>query len=235
MLLHILIFALINTSQSFAGKAALLETKEDRKEEQGWKGLEEMVSKVVDETVVQLVHQFEIKLRREKAELEDALRRSSAEIAMLKGDLLEEKNRRGKIEARQQQLENSIRSNVKEATSSSSYALVCVYQLMWDAPNSVVTYDRITSGFNSNGDGLKMDIESGAFTIITSGHYMITFSGHANVHPGQTNEMFIYVNDQKVEESLWVTMGEYSGSFMIDQGSRTLVSWSSFYLWQGEK
>ena len=208
----------------------------DTSEKQRWKGLEEMIKEVVDQAVVQVkveesvkemvavaAQQFEAKLRREKAELEDALRRSREEIATLKADLEEEKNWRYKIEMRQQKLENSLTSNVKEATSS--YALVCVYKLLWDASNSVVTYDRVTSGFNSNGYGLKTDIENGVFTIITSGHYMITFSGHANVHPGETNEMFLYVNDQKAEESRWVTMGEYSGSFMIDQGSRTLVSW----------
>ena len=195
--------------------------------------MEERIQNVVDQAVKVKVEEsiqeareafqgVERKLMREKAELEDEVRRVSTEIAMLKGELEEEIARRCKIEVQQ---ENLITSNVKMA--STTYGVVCVYKLLWDAANSLVTYDRITSGFNSNGYGLTVFPESGSFTIITSGYYMITFSGHANVHPGQTNEMFLYHNDQRVEESRWVTMGDYSGSYIIDQGSRTLVSWSS--------
>ena len=225
MLLQILIFALLN-----AGKS----TKEDL-EDWRWNRLEERIQNVVDQAVKVKVEEsiqeardafqwVERKLTREKAELEDEVRRVSTEIAILKAELEEEIARRCKIEVMEQQ-ENLITNNVKKA--STTYGVVCVYKLLWDAANSLVTYDRITSGFDSNGYGLTVFPESGSFTIITSGYYMITFSGHANVHPGQTNEMFLFHNDQRVEESRWVTMGAYSGSYMIDQGSRTLVSWSS--------
>ena len=227
MLLQILIFALLN-----GGKSAKWDAEEDL-EDWRWNGLEERIQKVVDQAVKVKVEEsmkeareafqgVEGKLMREKAELEDEVRRSSSEIATtLKVELEEEIARRCKVEL-MEQLENSITSNVKKG--STTYGVVCVYKYLWDAANSLVTYDRITSGLNSNGYGLTVDPESGSFTIITSGHYMITFSGHANVHPGQRNEMFLYHNEQRVEESRWVTMAEYSGSYIIDQGSRTLVS-----------
>ena len=158
--------------------------------------MEERIQNVVDQAVKVKVEEsiqeardafqwVERKLMREKAELEDEVRRVSTEIAMLKGELKEEIARRCKIEVMEQQ-ENLITSNVKKA--STTYGVVCVYKLLWDAANSLVTYDRITSGFNSNGYGLTVFPESGSFTIITSGYYMITFSGHANVQPGPMNQ-----------------------------------------------
>lgn len=127
-----------------------------------------------------------------------------------------------------EQLENSISSRVlmsnNNEASSTSYGNVCVYKSQWDAANSTVNYDRITSGFIIDQPGLIVDIHAGSFTISSSGHYMITFSAYANVHPERT-EMSIYKNNQRVVESEWVTMAseDYVGGYWIDQGSRTLI------------
>merc|ERR1719370_1536291 len=53
----------------------------------------------------------------------------------------------------------------------------------WNQAESVVTYDRIVSEHNNfdkpgGGDGM-MDIETGVFTVLTSGYYIITYSGNA--------------------------------------------------------
>ena len=134
-----------------------------------------------------------------------------------------------------EQLEKSISSRVlmsnHNEASSTSYGHVCVYKSLWDAANTSVTYDRITSGFIIDQPGLAVDTHTGSFTISSSGHYMITFSGYANVHPGERTEMSIYKNNQRVVESEWVTMAseDYVGGYWIDQGSRTLVGWSSFH------
>ena len=214
MLLKIIIFTLLKLSRSsfLDEESAMLAAGEQK-----WEEVEAKVEERREEVVRMLMT--------EKAELEEELRRSSAEIAMLKGNLEEEMLTRCKMEV-MKQLEKMVVTPVP-------FANACVYQRLWDKANSTVTYDRITAGFVSNDYGLTVDIDGGDFIILTSGFYMITFSGHANVQPGPMNEveMFIYRNNEKVQESRWVTMGDYSGSgsYVIEQGSRTLVSWSSSF------
>ena len=71
-----------------------------------------------------------------------------------------------------------------------------------------------------------MNIETGVFTTITSGYYIITFSGSVNAEPGDFTQMYLYHNGVSVEESLYVTnMGLGGGrDFFSDQGSKTVVS-----------
>ena len=71
-----------------------------------------------------------------------------------------------------------------------------------------------------------MNIETGVFTTVTSGYYIVTFSANVDVHPGQHTNMFLYHNEVQVEESQFYTsMGVGSGdAFIYDQGSRTVVN-----------
>ena len=71
-----------------------------------------------------------------------------------------------------------------------------------------------------------MNIETGVFAAITSGHYVITFSGFVDVHPGQVTEMWLHHNGVRVEESEFQTSMHVGGSgdYMWNQGSRTVVS-----------
>ena len=107
--------------------------------------------------------------------------------------------------------------------------MVCAYRDRWDTVG-VIDYDRITLEFNNSdrpggADG-SMNIETGVFTTVTSGYYIVTFSAYVDVHPGQYTNMFLYHNGVQLEESRFQTsMHVGSGdNYIYDQGSRTVVN-----------
>ena len=71
-----------------------------------------------------------------------------------------------------------------------------------------------------------MNIETGVFTTVTSGYYIITFSGYVGLNFGETTDMWLGHNGVQVEESfLHAKCGLGSGDeFIYDQASRTVVS-----------
>ena len=119
---------------------------------------------------------------------------------------------------------------VEQGLRDLPFEMVCAHQDVWTAENSIVNYDRISVEFNNSerpggADG-TMNIETGVFTTVTSGYYIITFSAFADVHVEETTSMYLYHNGVQVEESLFSTrMGVGSGyNYMFDQGSKTVVS-----------
>ena len=108
------------------------------------------------------------------------------------------------------------------------FEMVCAYQDLWDETNSVLSSERITVEFNNSdrpggADG-TMNIETGVFTAVTSGYYIITFSGYTHVRPREYSGMYLYHNGVRVEESQFETylqMGSI-GDYTLDQGSRTV-------------
>ena len=77
-----------------------------------------------------------------------------------------------------------------------------------------------------------MNIETGVFTTVTSGYYIVTYSASARVQPGGVTHMYLHHNGVQVEESLFSThMHVGSGDdYIIDQGSRTVVSIAVVFL-----
>ena len=65
-----------------------------------------------------------------------------------------------------------------------------------------------------------MDITTGVFTAITSGHYIITYSASANLVPGKSIYISIHHNGNPVREGSWWS---FLGAGGVDQGSRTVV------------
>ena len=107
--------------------------------------------------------------------------------------------------------------------------MVCAYQRYLTSTGRV-NYDRITVEFdNSNqpggGDG-TMNIETGVFTTVTSGYYIITFSAYAKVKIFSGTVMSLYHNGVEVEESgyqMFLWAGGSAEDFIWDQGSRSVV------------
>merc|ERR1712141_733963 len=118
---------------------------------------------------------------------------------------------------------------VKQVLRDLPFEMVCAYKYDYTETEGTVNYDRISVEFNNTdqpggGDG-SMNIETGVFTAITSGHYIITFSGFVDVHPGQVTEMWLHHNGVKVEESEFQTSMHVgaSGDYIWNQGSRTVI------------
>ena len=107
--------------------------------------------------------------------------------------------------------------------------MVCAYQDSTGA-TGIVSCDNITVEFNNSdqeggADG-TMNIETGVFTAVTSGYYIVTFSAYAKVGVFSYTGMSLYHNGVEVEESGWQT-ALYAGSsaedHIWDQGSRSVV------------
>merc|ERR1712212_533164 len=118
---------------------------------------------------------------------------------------------------------------VEQGLRDLPFEMVCAYKHDWQEANSTVSYDRIAVEFNNadrpgGADG-TMNIETGVFTAVTSGYYIITYSGTAVVRAGDYTDMYLYQNGVRVEESRWYTKMEVgSGDNLIkDQGSRTVI------------
>ena len=132
------------------------------------------------------------------------------------------------------ELEKALPSAVEQGLRDLPYEMVCAYKELWyeadSFPGSIISYDRVTVEFNNSNqpggaDG-TMNIETGVFTTVTSGYYIITFSGNAYVEPGEYTEMWLHHNGARVEESQIVTsmlVGERPDA-IAGQGSRTVVN-----------
>merc|ERR1711990_499048 len=201
----------------------------------------------IEEKVEDLLQRMEImdtRWKLEKALLEEKLDIKNVEVEDLQKQLKEAKRKnenqevakslRSEMENQckaevKKELEKVLPSAVEQGLRDLPFEMVCAYQDEWTESNSIVAYDRISVEFNNNdrpggADG-TMNIDTGVFTTVTSGYYIVTFSGFTDVHVEETTSMYLYHNGVQVEESLFQTrMGVGgSGNYMFDQGSRTVI------------
>merc|ERR1719209_1872154 len=107
------------------------------------------------------------------------------------------------------ELDKVLPTAVEEGLKDLPYEMVCAYKGTWTEENSIVSYDKITVEFNNSdqpggGDG-SMNIETGIFTTVTSGYYIITFSGSVGVHAKEYTGMWLNHNGVQLWESRFVT------------------------------
>ena len=127
------------------------------------------------------------------------------------------------------ELHKVLPTAVEQGLKDLPYEMVCAYKGTWSEVG-VVSYDKITVEFNNSnqpggGDG-SMNIETGVFTTVTSGYYIITFSAYAKVKIFSGTVMSLYHNGVEVEESGYQTAlyaGNSAGDYIWDQGSRSVV------------
>merc|ERR1712059_28405 len=89
-------------------------------------------------------------------------------------------------------------------------------------------YDSFLSQFSNsdkpNGGNATFDLSTGSFKTLTAGHFKVSFSGRASVDPGEELFIYIYRNENRVEESKWYThMGPYGDQNMDVEGSRSVI------------
>jgi len=126
------------------------------------------------------------------------------------------------------ELNKVLPTAVEQGLKDLPYEMVCAYKGTWSEVG-VVSYDKITVEFNNSnqpggGDG-SMNIETGVFTTITSGYYVITFSGSVGVHAKEYTGMWLNHNGVQLWESRFVTSMYLGGGDAINQvqGSRTVI------------
>jgi len=157
--------------------------------------------------------------------------RVEEEIASLKSELtMQNTDLQNQFKAEvKKELDKVLPTAVEQGLRDLPFEMVCAFKGFWTAANSIINYDRITVEFNNSdlpgGDDGTMNIETGVFTTVTSGYYIVTFSASVAVEPGEYTWMYLYHNGVRVEESLfetWMQVGS-SGDYIEDQGSRTVI------------
>jgi len=154
--------------------------------------------------LMQRVEGMEKKLEVKNTEVEDLQKRMKEaevqfesrveeEIAGLKSELrmqIADFQNQWKAEVKSE-VEKVLPTAVEKGLRDLPYEMVCAYQSRWSASNSIITYDRISLEFNNSdrpgglflliyshsidtgADG-SMNIETGVFTTVTSGYYIVT-------------------------------------------------------------
>merc|ERR1711934_15268 len=170
------------------------------------------------EELMQRVERMDISWKTEKADLEKKLETKNVEVENLQQQLKEMKLQFAEIESRVEEvmlrsqknqevasLKSEVRAEVKKEVDKVlptaveqglrdlPFEMVCAYKDNWGKVG-VVNYDRITVEFNNSdlpggGDG-SMNIETGVFTTVTSGYYIITFSVYVGLNFGETTDMW---------------------------------------------
>ena len=244
LLLHLLLHLCVSAKQS-----RLEEMVKDDLEETVYKSGKLNNDQDKDDKLMQRVERMEISWKAENAHLENKLEAKNVEVENLQEQLKEVKVQFTEIESRMEEvmlstqkknentveevasLKSEMRAEVKKEVDKGlrdlPFEMVCAFKHRWEEAESVITFDQITVEVdNSNkpggGDG-TMNIETGVFTTVTSGYYIVTYSANVNVLPGEYTNMWLYHNGVAQEASCSWTV-ERGGDFIDDQSSRTLVS-----------
>ena len=101
------------------------------------------------------------------------------------------------------------------------YAFQCAYKTKWTAPNSVITWDKLTINSLSRVTG-GFNLSTGEFTVGKSGVWEVTFSMVAPNASGQGIYSFLFINGRKLTESEYGTSYHNSKGWVKSLGSRTL-------------
>merc|ERR1719481_1579623 len=127
-----------------------------------------------------------------------------AKIEVLQADNIALKMKLTKREDNFANLETSVAETRK--TRGIPYVMTCAYKDLWQTSSATITYDSLLSDYKNNddingGDGI-MDITTGVFTVIKpAGFYTITYSGWANLLPGDMIILHLYHNGTQVPET----------------------------------
>ena len=89
------------------------------------------------------------------------------------------------------------------------------------AENSIITFERLS--FSSLfGVAGGLDITTGVFTAGYNGVWTITYSTHSEQAGGDANSVYLFLNDNKIEESVHYTYNSGGPGYFQTLGSRTL-------------
>ena len=154
MLLQVLLFNLLpnlSLSSAFAQKLVKSEVTEEVMDREILNFEEKEAKKVIELTVQE---QIEASVKRQVKEAVEEVERKLRQEMDLE---MKTKCRAEVLEELEKSISRQVLMSNNNEASSTSYGHVCVFKSQWDAANSTVTFDRITSGFIINQPGLAVD------------------------------------------------------------------------------
>jgi len=131
-----------------------------------------------------------------------------------------------KIELKQQKMDmeqNKVKMEQQKIRLELQKGVWCGYKGQWNTGNAKIPYDKLLhSSTNIENPGIGLDTLSGVFTVPVTGVWRVSFSLHSNVDTGQYNDVYIYHNQQKIQETWHLTHSEYYK--VISTGGRELIT-----------
>ena len=87
------------------------------------------------------------------------------------------------------------------------FGYFCSYQERFTEGGSVITYDKLlySSQFGLQGDSPGIDINTGKFVSGFSGTWRVDFSLYTYLDPGQTVNIYLYKNGERIPEALFIS------------------------------
>merc|ERR1711890_81849 len=162
---------------------------------------EAMMDELKTELRAELKKEMETEEEVKKGKREAAEAAMKTEIENLQHQLFEVKNTIENQEAKMKKEMTAVEKSITTAVAQVRdlpYVMACAYQYSWTTGSATITYSSLLSDYNNHdkpngGDGV-MDISTGQFPCLTAGHYTVTFSGRAEVQPGEQVWIYIYRN-----------------------------------------
>merc|ERR1712037_249542 len=169
----------------------------------------------------------EMEVQFESKVVEEVLLSTQKEVASLKSEMtmqIADLQNQCQTEVKKE-VDKVLPTAVEQGLRDLPFEMVCAYKHRWNTLG-VVNYDRISEEFNNSdrpggADG-SMNIETGVFTTVTSGYYIITFGGIAEVGSKDYLWMWLYHNGIQLEESKF-DMHLGTSGWIAGQGSRTVI------------
>lgn len=138
-----------------------------------------------------------------------------------------------KIELKQQKMEmeqnkmkmeqNKMEMEQQKMRLELQKGVWCGYKGGWSTGNAKIPYDKLLhSSTNMEDPGIGLNIQSGVFIVPVTGVWRVSFSLRSALNTGQWNQVYIYHNQQKIEETLHDTYSEDYG--VISAGGRELIT-----------
>jgi len=113
---------------------------------------------------------------------------------------------------------HKITTNIQNIATNSQYVGICAWKLEIKHTGTIQHYTGIVAS-SSSSDGSTIDIDTGKYTVRTSGLYSITYSGHSKLLYDGRLDITAHIDGDD--------LGFYSGFYSIgdgrDQGSRTFI------------
>ena len=187
--------------------------------------------------------ELQFESRAEELMLSTQRKNENQEIASLKKQVTDMESKVEEVASLKSEMRAEVKKEVDKGLRDLPFEMVCAYKHNWDKVG-IMNYDRISMEFNNSdrpgglfvqiyshnihtgGDG-TMNIETGVFTTVTSGYYIVTYSAAVRVYAGDSTDMWLHHNGVQVEESFFATQmnfGTTNVHFILDQGSKTVVS-----------
>ena len=109
-----------------------------------------------------------------------------------------------------------------------AYVYQCAYQNYWGTDNAIITYDKLTTDVTSGGSNRDFsggfNKDTGVFTVSYSGVWTVSYSISSSQRSGSGtyhNDLYLYLNGQRIEESRHSTYN-YNSDHVGSLGGRTL-------------